>query len=151
MARASFSVETTIDAPLGDVHAILGDLRRYGEFHPLLIRIDELPRDPASPDTQRCEMLERLRFGPFAWRSTYRASMRAVSDTELDAEAWAPGGVHLVNRFTLTPHEGGTHIVERVELEAPRLFLGYATRTAKTAHAEQFARLKEALEREAAA
>lgn len=91
-------------------------------------------------------MLERLTFGPFAWRSTYIAAMRVVSPTELAAEAWAPAGVHLTNRFTLSDEGEGTRITENVEIEAPRLFLGYATRTAQAAHTDQFARLKEAME-----
>jgi len=146
MKTASFSVETFIDVPIERVHAQLRDLRNYGEFHPLLIRVSELPRDPEKPDTQRCEMLERLTFGPFAWRSTYTAEIREVSPTELHAEAWAPAGVHLRNRFTLAAEGTGTRIVERVEIEAPGLLLRYAARTAEAAHTDQFARLRAALE-----
>lgn len=135
-----------MEAPRSEILAVLGDLREYGRFHPLLLGVTELPRDPAAPDTQRCEMLERLSFGPFTWRSTYVAEMRVVSATELWAEAWAPAGVHLTNRFTLSDEGGGTRITENVEIEAPRLFLRYATRTAKAAHTDQFARLKEAME-----
>lgn len=146
MKTASFTVETFIDVPLERVHAQLRDLRNYCEFHPLLIRVTELPRDPEEPDTQRCEMLERLTFGPFAWRSTYVASIRAVSSTELFAEAWAPAKVHLRNRFTLTTEGTGTRVVENVEIEAPGLLLGYAARTAEAAHTDQFARLRAAME-----
>ncbi len=146
MKTARFTVETLIDAPLERVHEQLRDLRNYRDFHPLLIRITELPRDPEDADTQRCEMLERLTLGPFSWRSTYTATMRVVSPTELFAEAWAPARVHLVNRFVLAAEGTGTRLIERVEIEAPGLLLGYAARTAEAAHTEQFERLREAME-----
>jgi hypothetical protein len=146
MKTARFTVETFIDVPLERVHAQLRDLRNTCEFHPLLIRVTELPREREEPDTQRCEMLERLTFGPFAWRSTYTATMRVVSSTELFAEAWAPAKVHLRNHFTLTTEGTGTRIVENVEIEAPGLLLGYAARTAEAAHTDQFARLRAAME-----
>lgn len=147
MKTGGFTVETFIDAPLDRVHAQLRDLRNYREFHPLLIRVTELPRDPEEPDTQRCEMLERLTFGPFAWRSTYLATVRVVSSTELFAQAWAPANVHLRNRFTLATEGTGTRVVENVEIDAPRLLLGYAARTAEAAHTDQFAQLRLAMER----
>ncbi|MCX4244999.1 hypothetical protein [Paraliomyxa miuraensis] len=136
-----FSLAVLVDAPVPRVRAMLADLRNHTRLNPLIHEVVELPRDPAEPDAQRCRLYERLKLGPIPLRFWYLATVRAESEHALVAHAWAPMGVHVHVRYTMTPEATRTRLEEHAELTASRLVLGFTVRTAIDAHAAVLERL----------
>lgn len=146
MARSEFEHEFEIAAPRARLHAFLCDLHNLRALHPLIVSIEDLPRDAARPGARRHRILDRVALGPLRLPARYVAEIEPVADDTLRAEAWQWPGVHLETTYRLHVHvdEGGdaTRLVEHVRVEAPRWLLRFVTRQASEAHRETLSRMQ---------
>ena len=142
MARDHFSLSIEIAASPEAVHDFLADLHRVSALHPLIVRIDELPADPARPRARRFRVVDRLKLGPLPLRIRYRAEIDATSPLEIRATARQFPAIELRTHYRLTPIAGGaTRLSEQVDVTAPRMLIGTVRRQAHAAHRETLEKL----------
>lgn len=127
--------------------ALLADLTRQGELHPLIIavRIDDPPRPGA---LRSYTITDALRWGPLRFRIRYQADVLRESGTTLDTVARQSPNVTVRNRTTVTAEpgpDGRTRIDCHVTLTAPTPLFTYAFTQARRAHRELAARMEQAL------
>ena len=149
MAERSFEQSIEIAAAPEVVHALLADLHRHRDLHPLIERIEDLPAQPGRPGVRRYRVTDRIRLGPLSLRIHYVAEIAPVAPDEILAAAWQSPGVEVRTRYQLArAPDGGTRLREEVVLKARLLLIGFAHRQAEAAHRATFAKLKLLLESE---
>ncbi len=149
MAERSFEQAIEIRVAPEVVHAFLADLHRHRDLHPLIERIEDLPRHPGRPTVRRYRVTDRMHLGPLAFRIHYVAELDPFAPDLILAAAWQSPGIEVHTRYRITSSSaGGTLVHEEVLLKAPLLLVGYAHRQAEAAHRETFVRLKVLLEAE---
>ena len=126
-----------------DAIALLADLTRQGELHPLIVAVE--PR-PARPGALRSYTItDAMRWGPLRFRIRYQADVRSESGGALDTEARQWPRVTVRNRATVAADGDGARIDCHVTLTAPGPLFSYAFTQARRAHAELAARIEERL------
>ncbi|MDX6215819.1 MAG: hypothetical protein QOG99_1403 [Frankiales bacterium] len=132
------------DATPAAAMALLSDITRQGELHPLITKVEELP--PIEGALRSYAITDSLRLGPVPFRITYRADTLSVSDTEVVTVARQRPRTTIRNRTTVTPTSGGVHVHVDVELTAPSLLFRYAYREGHKAHLELAERIRSVLQ-----
>ncbi|GAB7051861.1 hypothetical protein JCM9534A_69870 [Catenuloplanes indicus JCM 9534] len=124
--------------------ALLADLTRQGELHPLIVAVrTDAPRAGA---IRSYTITDAMRWGPLRFRIRYRADIVGESGTALDTVARQSPGVTVRNRTTVTAEDDGrTRIDCHVTLTAPTPLFAYAFTQARRAHRELAARLETTL------
>jgi hypothetical protein len=84
-------------------------------------------------------------------RTRYIAALEPVSDSEVHGHAWQQPGIRLHTVYALqdtaTPHTAtGTHVTERVAVEAPFFLRWFVIGQASKAHLETLRKIKKLLE-----
>ncbi|MFO7561356.1 MAG: SRPBCC family protein [Enhygromyxa sp.] len=141
-----YSNSAIIGAPIDEVWEWLGDLNRHLELHPLLRELTILEEgEGPGPGEVYCDFVGREEvklFGvdvPVIYQS--RMIRRAAEHQIVVRTTCAPRLVTTV-QWSLRAVEGGTEVVEEVELTAPRLIAGFSTRQSQRAHEQMFATLQ---------
>jgi hypothetical protein len=124
--------------------ALLSDISRQGELHPLITRVEELP--PVDGAVRSYAITDALKLGPVPFRITYHADTLSVTDREIVTVARQRPRTTLRNRTTLTPSATGVHVHVDVELTAPGPLFRYAFRTGRKAHLQLAERIRATLE-----
>jgi hypothetical protein len=124
--------------------ALLSDVTRQGELHPLITKVEERP--PVDGALRSYAITDRLELGPIPFRITYSADTLSITDTEVVTVARQRPRTTLRNRTTVTPTDGGVHVHVDVELRAPSLLFRYAFRQGRTAHLQLAERIRTVLE-----
>ncbi|MFD1323502.1 SRPBCC family protein [Micromonospora sonneratiae] len=113
--------------------ALLGDLARQGELHPLIVDVKQLPSAPGA--LRSFAITDQMRWGSLKFKIVYRADVLAESASELHMVARQPPRVSVDNRTVVADQGDGTiHIRVTITLTAPSLLFGYAFRQAEAAH-----------------
>jgi hypothetical protein len=147
MAEREFEQSIEIGVAPAVVHAFLADLHNHRDLHPLIERIDDRPPDPRRPSVRRYRVIDRIRFGPLAFRIAYLVELESVGPDEVVAAARQTPGIEVRTRYRVScAPGGGTRLREEVAMKAPLVLIGYAHRQAEAAHRETFAKLKVLLE-----
>jgi hypothetical protein len=123
--------------------ALLSDLTRQGELHPLIIAV--VPETPRPGAIRSYTITDAMRWGPLRFRITYQADILHEDGTTLDTVARQSPNVTVRNRTTVTARDDGTTIDCHVTLTAPTPLFGYAFTQARRAHTELAARMETAL------
>ena len=123
--------------------ALLSDITRQGELHPLIVDVKELP--PADGALRSYAITDKLKLGPLPFRITYYADTLSVTEDEIVTVARQRPRTTLRNRTTVRPAGSGTHVHVEVELTAPRLLFAYAFREGRKAHLALAERLRQVL------
>jgi hypothetical protein len=136
----------TIDAAATPeaAHALLSDLTRQGELHPLIVKVVERPPAPGALATYA--ITDVLRLGPVPFRITYVADQVSVSDGLIETVAHQKPGTTIRNRTTIAATPTGVRIEVHVELTAPSLLFSYAYKQGRAAHLELAQRIQRVLE-----
>ncbi len=146
MSSYDFVLEQDIDVSPPVLHAFLCDLNNYIPLHPLIQSIQPLtPRDDL-PRAKCYRVVDRIPFGPFTLRTVYIAALDPVSESEVHGYAWQLPSIRLHTVYALTATALGTHLVESVRVNAPRLLRRFVTNRASRAHAETLSKMKLLLE-----
>ena len=146
MAEATFALDVEIKRSPAEVTDFLANLENFASLHPLIESITKTESTNDDPGPRYYEVVDRIPFGPFSFRTEYRASIERVSDVEVHGNAWQSPGIRVRTVYRMQGSAGGTHLYESVSIEAPRILAGYVARKARDAHAETLARIKSFLE-----
>ena len=123
--------------------ALLSDIARQGELHPLIVEVRELP--PVKGALRSYAITDRLALGPVRFRITYHADTLSITDSEVVTVARQRPRTTLRNTTRVTPTPTGSHVHVDVTLTAPTLLFPYAFRQGRQAHLELAERLRDVL------
>jgi carbon monoxide dehydrogenase subunit G len=126
-----------VPAPPEEVRAFYADLDNIAKVHPLIVAVRRLDRTPTVDGyRQDYRITDRIPFGPFSFRTSYRVRMSVPASGDLTAEAHQFPRVRLRTAVTFAPTSAGTRITEHIAIEAPRLLAAVTARKAVAAHRE---------------
>ncbi|SIR99965.1 hypothetical protein [Micromonospora avicenniae] len=146
LRRDSFSYTVQARCALTDAAALLGDLGRQGELHPLVVRVRRLP--PRSGARASYAITDRLAAGSLRFPVTYRADVLIRTDDEIVTVARQWPATMVRNHTVLRAEADGlVRIDVEITLAAPAPLFAYAFRQARAAHLALANRLVAALER----
>ncbi|MFI6266074.1 SRPBCC family protein [Micromonospora sp. NPDC051006] len=145
LRRDSFSYTVQARCSLAEATALLSDLRRQGELHPLIIEVRQLPPRPGARASYAIS--DRLAAGPLRFRTTYQADLLVSTDEEIVmvARQWPATTVRNHTRLRVEPG-GLVRIDVEITLAAPAPLFGYAFRQAQAAHLGLASRLAAVLD-----
>ncbi|MFG1952658.1 SRPBCC family protein [Micromonospora sp. NPDC048830] len=146
LRRDSFQYSVQARCPRAEAVALLGDLSRQGELHPLITRVRRLPPRPGARASYA--ITDRLAAGPLRFSTTYQADVLVVTENEvvMAARQWPATTVRNHTRLRDEP-DGVVRIDVEITLSAPAPLFGYAFRQARSAHLGLARRLAEVLDR----
>ena len=132
----SGSFDYSIDAACDSATAValLGDLRRQGELHPLILDVQQLPTHAGAIES--FAITDRLRFGPFTFRIVYEADIVERTDSLISTIARQRPATVVHNLTTVRETDAGVHVAVHVTMTAPSVLFRYAFSTAEAAHRE---------------
>lgn len=136
-ATVDRTVSAQIPAPPEQVRAFYIDLGNLALVHPLIESVTRI-----SETTYRIK--DRIPLGFLTIPVSYTAIMRVPHEGPVSAEAIQFPGVRLRSTVTFDACEGGTELVERLAITAPRPLLGFTVRRAVAAHTEMLAGIRRA-------
>ncbi|PWU51519.1 hypothetical protein DLJ46_04870 [Micromonospora globispora] len=146
LRRDTFSYTVQARCSRADAVALLGDLTRQGELHPLIVRVRRLPPRPGALASYG--ITDRLAAGPVRFPVTYRADVLMVTEDEVVTVARQWPATTVRNHTRLRDEPGGvTRIDVEITLSAPAPLFGYAFRQARAAHLGLATRLGAVLDR----
>lgn len=133
MRSDSFSYGIDVRCSPAEAMALMSDFHRHRGLNPYLVEVRERP---AAPDAVRSFAIsDRLRWGPVAFRTTYRADILTLTDREVITRARQWPRTTLLNHTTVTDlGDGLVHIAAHITFTAPRPLFGYGFRTAQAVH-----------------
>ncbi|MDG4805538.1 SRPBCC family protein [Micromonospora sp. WMMD1120] len=140
----TFSYTVQARCSLAEAAALLSDLTRHGELHPLIVQVRQVPARPGAQASYTIN--DRLAAGPLRFRTTYHADVLVVEDDEIVmvARQWPATTVRNHTRLRSEP-DGLVRIDVEITLTAPSPLFRYAFRQAQAAHLALAARLAAAL------
>ncbi len=144
MRTGTWSYDIDAAASPAAALALLSDITRQGELHPLISKVEELP--PAAGALRSYAITDTLRMGPIPFRIRYFADTVSVTESEIVTLARQRPRTTIRNRTTITPTATGVHVHVDVELTAPTPLFSYAYREGRKAHLELAGRVKQVLE-----
>ncbi|MFJ6196137.1 SRPBCC family protein [Micromonospora sp. NPDC092111] len=137
--RESFSYTMRARCSRADAVALLSDLARQEELHPLIVRVRRLPARPGALASYA--ITDRLELGPLRFPITYQADVLVAGDDEIVTVARQQPGTTVRNHTRIREEGDLLRIDVEITLAAPAPLFGYAFRQARAAHLGLAARL----------
>jgi hypothetical protein len=129
------------------VRAFYVDLDNMKLVHPLVVSVRRTASRQADDGyVQRYRVTDRIRLGPIVIRISYRAWLHVPAHGDVITEARQFPGVRLRGAVTFEPIQGGTRIVERIRIVAPRPLAAVTIRQAASAHIAMLAGMRRRFE-----
>lgn len=145
LSSDSFSYSVQARCTRTEAVALLSDLNRQGELHPLIVRVRELPPRPGALASYA--ITDRLELGPLHFPVTYQADVLVANEDEVVTVARQQPATTVRNHTRLRDEPGGVVRVDvEITLSAPAPLFGYAFRQARAAHLGLAGRLGATLE-----
>jgi hypothetical protein len=142
MVDDTFTLEEDLDVAPSVLRAFLCDLNNLVALHPLIESIEELKPNEELPRAKHYRVVDRIPLGPFKLRTVYTAALDPVGENEVHGYAWQFPSIELRTVYAFTAAPLGTHLVERVRVDAPRFLRGFVVEQARLAHVETLSRMK---------
>lgn len=133
------TVSEHIPAPPDEVRAHYVDLTNLAAVHPLIESVTRLGHADFET-TYRIK--DRVPLGLLTVPITYTAIMRVPEEGPVMSEAIQFPGIRLRSTVVFEARDGGTDLVERLAITAPRGLLGLTVRRAVAAHEEMLAGIR---------
>ncbi|KWV31764.1 hypothetical protein AWV63_15925 [Micromonospora rifamycinica] len=130
--RESFSYTVQAHCSRADAVALLSDLSRQEELHPLIVRVRRLPARPGAVASYA--ITDRLELGPLRFPVTYQADVLLVGQDEIVTVARQQPATTVRNHTRLRMEGDLLRIDVEITLAAPAPLFGYAFRQARAAH-----------------
>lgn len=144
MARDTFTYTIQARCTPATASALLADLSRQAELHPLVVRV--VPRPPRPGASASYTITDRVALGPLHFSISYQADVLRATGDEVVTVARQWSGTRVRNHARLRVESPGlTRVDVEVTLTAPAPLFGYAFRQARAAHLTLAARLGPAL------
>ena len=135
-AQPDFVLERELGVSRDVVHEFLCDLHGYVPLHPFIVTIDALPPMDALPGASLYRVVDRIPVGPLKLKTVYVAALEPRGEAEVRGHAWQKPSVRLHTRYGLAESSGGTRLVERCYVDAPRWLRSFVVSQARKAHDE---------------
>jgi hypothetical protein len=144
MREGTWEYEVVARCALSDAVALLSDVSRQGDLHPLVIKVVEVPAVEGA--LRSYAVTDQLQWGPLRFKITYHADQLAVSDSEIVTVVRQRPRTRL--RITTRFEEQGdtVRIHVTVLMRAPTPLFAYAYRTGRDAHLQLADRIRTVLE-----
>lgn len=111
------------------------DLENMKLVHPLIVAVRPTARHEAAGGyTRSYRITDRIPLGVFTVRTSYRARVHVPVEGEVISEARQFPGIRLHGTVTFEQVAGGTRVIERIRIAAPRPLAAVTTRQAVNAH-----------------
>lgn len=143
MRSGTFDYEIVAPATVAQAMALLSDMARLPELHPLIVSVTAVAPEPGALESYR--ITDRLRWGPIVFPITYEADVLSRTEDAVVTVARQRPATTVENRTRVSPDGSGVRIVVSMTLSAPTLLFGYAFRQAQSAHHELGRRIGRAL------
>jgi len=127
----------TCNKPVDQVIAVLGDMQRFAQVHPIIQRIEPM-------GDQGYLVHETVRFGPIPYSFTYPVVVhmdRAAGRVRV--EATIQRMTHMTMEFNVEADGGGSKITETVEIHSPLPIKSYLLKLLRTQHTQLFKNIGE--------
>jgi hypothetical protein len=137
----------TVPAAPEQVRAFYVDLRNIKLVHPLVVSVRPTSRRQTGDGYIECyRVTDRIRLGLLLIRVSYRARLHVLAHGDVITEARQFPGVRLRGAVRFEPIQGGTRIVERIRIAAPRPLAAVTIRQAASAHIAMLAGIRRRFE-----
>ncbi|MGH3676407.1 MAG: SRPBCC family protein [Mycobacterium sp.] len=147
ITRAERTLTEEVPAHPERVRGFYVDLDNIKLVHPLVVSVRSTGRsETADGYVQTYRVRDRIPLGPFTLPTSYRARLHVPVTGDVSSEARQFPGVRLRSTVAFEPIEGGTRVVERMTIEAPRLLARVTTREAVKAHIAMLAGIRRRFE-----
>ena len=143
MRSGTWSYDVDVTCPPEQAMALLGDITRQGELHPLIVEVRELPPPPGA--VRSYAITDRLVLGPVPFRITYHADTLSITDDEVVTVARQRPRTTVRNTTRVSATPTGSHVHVDVTLTAPTLLFPYAFRQGRRAHLALADRIRDVL------
>ena len=140
MKTRTFEKEIFIQSNAATVINVIADYTQHPKIHPLIIKVERAKDKP--PGTKRYYIMDSRKWGPFKFKSKYRADIISVTEDTVHTEAYQPPGTFVTNLTKITPQGSGVLLHETITMRAPDMLFEYAFQQAKAAHTEMLDRIK---------
>jgi Polyketide cyclase / dehydrase and lipid transport len=147
ITRAERTLTEDVPAPPERVRGFYTDLHNIKLVHPLVVSVRSTSRhETADGYVQTYRVRDRIPLGPFTLRTSYRTCLQVAVSGDVLSEARQFPGVRLRSTVAFEPISGGTRVVERMTITAPRPLAGVTTRGAVRAHVAMLAGIRRRFE-----
>jgi len=140
MKTKTFKKEIFIQSDTATVIGVIADYSQYPKIHPLIIKAERAKEEPTG--VKRYFITGSLKWGPFKFKTRYRADIISVADDTVYTNVYRPPGTFVTNLTRITPQGSGILLYETITMRAPDMLFEYAFQQAKTAHTEMLKRIK---------
>ncbi len=129
-------VHCTVRKSIAEVYAILIDLKKYGQFHPIITDVKKI-------EANRYNIYETVRMGLIPFRFIYPATVFTKESTDqIGYDAVVMNLVKIKMDFTLCPiNAQTTKVVEKISIKSILPVHWYLSRLIKKCHIELFDRV----------
>lgn len=134
-ATSEWTLTEFVPTDPATMRAFYTDLTNLKGIHPLILEVREV-----APG--RWRVRERNNLGALGFRTWYSVNLHVGADGDVVGESQAHFGVRLHDVVSFESVDGGTTVVERLRLVAPRPLIGYAHREAVKAHESMLAAMR---------
>jgi hypothetical protein len=146
--RAERTLTEEVPAQPDRVRGFFTDFENIKRVHPLVVSVRSTGRcETADGSVQTYRVRDRIPLGPFTLRTSYLARLLVPVTGDVSTEARQFPRVRLRSKVAFEPIDGGTRVVERITIDAPRPLAGMTTRKAVEAHTAMLAGVRRSFER----
>jgi len=139
---AELTLSEEVAAPPDRVRDFYVDLDNMRLVHPLVVAVRTVARTgTAAGYVQTYRVSDRIPLGRRTVRTRYLARLQVPASGEVTAEARQFPSVRLQSVVTFDEIDGGTRIVERMRVSAPRPLAAVTIREAVRAHNEMLSNI----------
>jgi hypothetical protein len=139
MATRTFRLESVVAATPIEAVDFLSRLDLHRGLHPYFQRAEVTAEGVGEAGTwSDWRVVERTPLGPLRYTLHFTARLTRTSPTSLHTFVEPAPRCTLTATTTASRTDGGTRLVEMLEVAAPRPLIGYMSRHAELAHARTF-------------
>jgi hypothetical protein len=141
-SRTERTVDQFVPASVEEVRAFYVDLDKIKLVHPLVVSVRTVARTERRDGyVQTYQIRDRIPLGPFTLNTRYVAVLDVPVAGDVIADSRQSPGVRLHTVVSFDDVEGGTHVTEKMHIEAPRPLAAFTVREAVHAHAEMLSNI----------
>lgn len=140
MSTKSILLHYSLPDDFAQVYESILNFRKFGEFHPYMVEVNELSRTAAGGIEY--EVKEEITLlGFLKMQPGYKAEVFEIEkDRHVRYISNVKGGIKLLIDFTFThdKNSGKVAVAEKIEIKGNRLLIAYFTTILKKAHIQLF-------------
>lgn len=147
LTRTEITLSEDIAAPPDEVRTFYTDLDSIKLVHPLVVSVRSIDRsETAGGYVQTYRVVDRIPLGPLRLRTSYVARLHVPVSGDVLSEARQFPRVRPAGTVAFEPIATGTHLTERIRVEAPWPLASATTSKAVEAHTEMLAGIRRRFE-----